>query len=100
LTEPSDPPRNRPHRRPEKKEVVTKLRHRIALVLALTVVPTGPAVASLSHRAPIVVRVSEGGFSWGVGAAGGSGLTLIVGGAVIGVRRKPHTTERSSSCTD
>jgi hypothetical protein len=39
--------------------------------------------------------VTSGEFSWGdaaIGAAGGSGLTLLVGGAVLGARRKTEST--------
>jgi hypothetical protein len=41
--------------------------------------------------------VTRGGFNWGdavIGAAGGSGLTILVGGAVLGGRRKPEGNER------
>jgi hypothetical protein len=83
--------------------VDTKLRHRIALalVLALAPVPMAGAAGPVSDRAPVVVRITKGGFSWGdaaIGAAGGSGLTLLLGSAVFGVRRKTNSTERSSGC--
>jgi hypothetical protein len=42
--------------------------------------------------------VTRGGFNWGdavIGAAGGSGLTLLVGGAVLGARRKPERNEET-----
>jgi hypothetical protein len=61
------------------------------------------AAGPVSDRAPVIVRVTRGGFSWGdaaIGATGGSGLTLLVGGAVFGVRRKADSSERSSRCTD
>jgi hypothetical protein len=107
LTAASDPPLIRPQRSRKRKEEVTELRHRItlmlALVLGLAVVPMARAAGPVSDRAPVVVRVTSGGFSWGdaaIGAAGGSGLTLLVGGAVFGARRRAEGTERSSRCTD
>jgi hypothetical protein len=43
--------------------------------------------------------VTSGGFSWGdaaIGAAAGSGLTLLGGGAVLGVLRKPEDNGRKT----
>jgi hypothetical protein len=105
LTAASDPPLNPAAPEPEEEGGVTELRHRIALalVLGLAVVPTAQAAGPVSDRAPVVVRVTSGGFSWGdaaIGAAGGSGLTLLVGGAVFGTPRKPERKGRTSRCTD
>jgi hypothetical protein len=72
-------------------------------VLSLAVIPTAQAAGPVSERAPVVVNVTNRGFSWGdaaIGAAGGSGLTLLVGGAVSGARRKAEKTEGTSRCTD
>ena len=85
---------------PRRKEEATELRNRIALalMLVLAVVSAAQAAAPVSDRTPVIVRVTSGGFSWrdaGIGAAGGSGLTLLVGGAVLGARRKGDSTERS-----
>jgi hypothetical protein len=63
-------------------------------VLAQAVV--APGTGQPSDRAPVVVRVTSGGFSWGdavIGAAAGSGLTLLVGGLAVG--RRNDTSERS-----
>lgn len=55
---------------------------------------TSPRTGSQSQsRAPVVVRV-DGGFNWasaGVGAAGGLGLMLVVGGAASAIRRAAVT---------
>jgi hypothetical protein len=73
-------------------------------VLSLAVVPTAQAAGPVPReRAPVVVHVTNRGFSWGdaaIGAAGGSGLTLLLGGAVSGALRKAEKTERTSRCTD
>src|SRR5438445_1257056 len=74
-------PRNRPQRS-RRKEETTEPRHRIALVLtlALAVVPAAPAAGPSSDRAPVVVRVTSGGFRWGdarIGAAGWAGPAAL-----------------------
>jgi hypothetical protein len=97
----SAPGRNESRR----KEEATEIRHRIALVLilSLAVVPAALAAGPASDRAPVVIRVTSGGFSWGdaaIGAAGGSGLTLLVGGAALGARRKTENDERTTPCAD
>jgi hypothetical protein len=76
----------------------------LALVCGLAALPTAQADRPLADRAPVVVRVTDGGFHWGdaaIGAAAGSGLTLLVGGSLLGARRtseSSYTTpsERSS----
>ena len=68
------------------------------LIAGLAAAPTAQSAAP-SDRAPVVVKVTDGGFSWGdaaIGAAGGSGLTFLVSGAVLGARRKPEGDERKS----
>ncbi len=66
------------------------------LLSGLTAAPTAQAPAP-SNRAPVVVRVTDGGFNWGdaaIGAAGGSALTLLAGGTVLGTRRRTEDKER------
>jgi hypothetical protein len=94
------PPQPRP---PWSREKGGETNHRhliaIALVLCLPALPAAQAAGASSERAPVVVRVTGGGFNWGdavIGAAGGSGLTLLVGGAVLGTRRGANETEQSS----
>lgn len=88
----------RPARSREPKGDVTKHRHRSAFLVilaGLALAPAANATEPASDRAPIVVRVSDGGFDWGdaaIGVAGGSALTLLVGGAVRGARRKPEAS--------
>jgi hypothetical protein len=68
------------------------------LIAGLTAAPRAQSAAP-SDRAPVVVKVTDGGFSWGdaaIGAAGGSALTLLAGGTVLGARRKPEGNERKS----
>ena len=84
----------------QRKEEVTALSGRIALALivGLAAAPTAQA-ATPSDRAPVVVRVTDGGFNWGdvaIGAAGGSALTLLAGGTVLGARRRTEDKERKS----
>jgi hypothetical protein len=58
------------------------------------------AHAAPSDRAPVVVKVTDGGFNWGdavIGAAGGSAVTLLVGSAALGARRKPESNYRPTS---
>ena len=55
--------------------------------------------AAPPDRAPVVVRVTDGGFNWGdaaIGAAGGSALTLLVGSAVLGARSKPERNDKTT----
>ena len=99
MTHPAHAP-SHPAESRQRKEEVTELSRRIALALivGLTGVPTAQAAAP-SDRAPVVVRVTDGGFNWGdaaIGAAGGSGLTLLAGGALLGARRKTEDKERKS----
>lgn len=66
------------------------------LTAASTAEPAAPP-----NRAPVVVKVTDGGFNWGdavIGAAGGSALTLLLlGGTVHGARRQPNDDERNES---
>jgi hypothetical protein len=51
------------------------------------------------NRAPVVVRVTDGGFNWGdaaIGAAGGSAMTLLVGSAVLGARSKAERIDKTT----
>jgi hypothetical protein len=71
----------------------------LALVCGLAASPLAWADGPLSDRAPVVVRVTDGGFHWGdaaIGAAAGSGLTLLVGGTVRGARRTPERNEETT----
>ena len=57
-------------------------------------------VAAPADRAPVVVKVTDGGFNWGdaaIGAAGGSALTLLLGGAMYVARPQPKEGERNES---
>jgi hypothetical protein len=100
LTHPAHPPFESGQRVGGRKEEVTELRGPITLVLlsGLAVAPTAQA-ATPSSRAPVVVRVTDGGFNWGdaaIGAAGGSALTLLAGGTVLGARQRPEHDEETT----
>jgi hypothetical protein len=89
LTAALDAPLTRPELS-RRKEETTGIRHHLALALVLSQTLVAPAAGLASDRAPVVVRVTNGGFSWGdaaIGATAGSGLTLLVGVA-LGPRRK------------
>ena len=61
-----------------------------ACTVALLVVATAPAADGIK-RAPIVVRVEQGGFRWtdaGIGALVGTGLTLTGVGCTAVVRSR------------
>lgn len=71
----------------------------LAVVLAVFVPGTSSAGSrsrSQSSRAPIVVRVSDGGFHWGdaaIGAAATAGVALALHGTSL-VRRQLKKEER------
>jgi membrane associated rhomboid family serine protease len=62
----------------------------VAVAMPATAAASGNAPATDPANNPVVVRV-EGGFDWaaaGVGAAGGVGLSLVVGAGAFSQRRR------------